>query len=33
MNIKKLGRADYALTFEAMKTFNAARTPDTEDEI
>ena len=33
MNIKKLGRADYAPTFEAMKTFNAARTPDTEDEI
>jgi len=33
MNIKKLGKADYAPTFEAMKTFNAARTPDTEDEI
>ena len=33
MNIKKLGKADYAPTFEATKTFNAARTPDTEDEI
>ena len=33
MKIKKLGKADYAPTFEAMKTFNAARTPDTEDEI
>ena len=33
MNIKKLGKADYAPTFEAMKTFNAARMPDTEDEI
>ena len=33
MNIKKLGKVDYAPTFEAMKTFNAARTPDTEDEI
>ena len=33
MNIKKLGKAEYTPTFEAMKTFNAARTPDTEDEI
>ena len=31
MNIKKLGKADYAPTLEAMKPFNAARTPGTED--
>lgn len=33
MNIKKLGKVDYQPTFEAMKTFNANRTADTEDEL
>lgn len=33
MNIKKLGKVDYQPTFEAMKTFNANRTSNTEDEL
>jgi len=28
-----LGRVDYIPTWEAMQAFNAARTPDTEDEL
>lgn len=33
MKTVHLGLADYAPVFEAMKAFNAARTPDTEDEL
>ena len=33
MRIKKLGVVDYQPTFEAMKSFTAERSPDTEDEI
>jgi len=31
--ICSLGRSDYGLTFEAMRTFTASRSPVTEDEI
>lgn len=31
--VKRLGRVDYAPTFEAMQEFTAARTPDTPDEL
>jgi lipoyl(octanoyl) transferase len=31
--IRKLGRAEYAPVFEAMRTFTDARTPDTPDEL
>lgn len=30
---KTLGRVDYSTTFEAMRAFTAARTPDTPDEL
>ncbi|MDK4685374.1 lipoyl(octanoyl) transferase LipB [Kingella negevensis] len=33
MKIIKLGLVDYQPTFEAMKKFNAERTPETEDEL
>lgn len=33
MKIKKLGLVDYLPTFEAMKTFNANRDAETEDEL
>ena len=33
MKTVHLGLADYAPVFEAMKAFNEARTPDTEDEL
>lgn len=31
--IRHLGRADYAATWEAMRAFTEARTPDTPDEL
>ena len=31
--VKRLGRADYAPTFQAMQEFTAARTPETPDEL
>jgi len=33
MLIKTLGLADYTSTFDAMRAFTDARTPDTEDEL
>nr|WP_297356395.1 lipoyl(octanoyl) transferase LipB [uncultured Caldimonas sp.] len=33
MQIRLLGRVDYAATFEAMRTFTEARTSDTPDEL
>ena len=33
MLCRRLGTVDFDSTFEAMKTFTASRTPDTEDEI
>lgn len=31
--IRRLGRTDYAATFDAMQRFTAERTPDTRDEL
>ena len=31
--VKRLGRVDYAPTFQAMQEFTAARTPETPDEL
>ncbi|MED5620333.1 lipoyl(octanoyl) transferase LipB [Ideonella sp. BN130291] len=33
MIIKTLGRVDYAATYDAMRAFTEARTPDTPDEL
>ena len=33
MIVRHLGRADYARTWQAMREFNAQRTPDTDDEL
>ena len=33
MQIRHLGRVDYAATFDAMRAFTEARTPDTPDEL
>jgi lipoyl(octanoyl) transferase len=33
MLIRRLGRVDYAPTFQAMQAFTAARTPETPDEL
>ena len=33
MLVKRLGRVDYAPTFQAMQDFTAARTPETPDEL